>query len=137
MADEAERSIEELIRAYARSASRGRPSELATYFTADGSLELPGMDPATGAPAIRERLSDVLARVDVRQVLLDVDIQVDVERGAARSDTVVLEHVSFGRAPGRALVGCYDDDLILTTAGWRFRRRRLAPMFSISGSGEA
>jgi len=114
-------AIRHLLARYTYNGDRGRVAELAACFTADGVLEYPGASPV-GPEAIAVSLSSGTRNPElkfVRHHITNPLINLDGDTATARSYFAV--HCNIG--PDHS--GTYDDQLVRTTDGWRFSRRRV------------
>lgn len=114
-------AIRELLARYTYNGDRGRLAELVACFTDDGVLEFPGAC-ATGREAIRTALATgepVPGRTFVRHHITNPLIDLASPAATARSYFAV--HSNNG--PDHS--GTYDDQLVLTSIGWRFAQRRV------------
>lgn len=117
-------AIEQLQRAYARLNDEARWHEAAALFTEDACFTRPAApaQPIVGRAAI---LQAFLARppgpprrhlvANPEAVLLDAD------NARARCHSILL--VDLGEGRGTVTVGGFEDVLVRTAGGWRFRSR--------------
>jgi hypothetical protein len=123
-----ERACERLCLEYARLIDLGRAAEVIGLFTDDAELTL-----TAGPMQGRDQISTFLvkrqaAAIASRHVITNVTIDIHSATEASGVAYITLyrrEHSGDGPAPlgPPNFVGHYDDEFVLTDAGWRFRRR--------------
>jgi hypothetical protein len=114
-------AIRDLLARYTYNGDRGRVSELAACFAADGMLEYPG-NTAMGPEEIAVALSGGTGTRNpalsfLRHHITNPLIEVDGDTASARSYFTV--HTDIG--PDHS--GTYSDRLVRTPTGWRFAHR--------------
>jgi SnoaL-like domain len=117
-------AIRELFSEYCFRMDEFRFSELGSLFTADGEWI---------APYAWARGPDDIAALMARNIpteprrkhfIMNSLIQLDGDRATARTSyLVVLQATGAGLVP--SVAGTYEDVLVRTPDGWRFRERRL------------
>jgi ketosteroid isomerase-like protein len=122
--------ITRLIAAYSHAVMRLDAAGSAAVYTEDGVLS------AFSGPDVvgREKIERMLGKVYAPLRFLSQNcgsIVVDVEGDTARASSSVSEFVQY---KDKDLLSCcfgnYDDNLVRTSEGWRFARRRFNPFFS-------
>jgi ketosteroid isomerase-like protein len=123
-------AIRQLLARYTYNGDRGRVTELAACFAADGVLEYPRAQPK-GPEAIAASLSSgernpriTLVRHSISNPMIDVE----GDAATARSYFTVTSNA------GPDHVGTYDDELIRTADGWRFAHRQVRVDWQAEGS---
>lgn len=114
-------AIRDLLARYTYHGDRGRLDEMTACFADDAVLEYLGNAPQ-GPAAIKAALSSGTRHprlTFVRHHITNPMIAVAGDTASARSYFTV--HSNFG--PDHS--GTYDDQLVLTAAGWRFAHRRV------------
>jgi hypothetical protein len=114
-------AIRDLLARYTYNGDRGRVTDLAACFAADGVIEYPG-NRAVGPEAIATALSSGPAnpaRTFVRHHITSPLIEVDGDNATARAYFAV--HSDNG--PDHS--GTYNDKLVRTAQGWRFAHRQV------------
>jgi hypothetical protein len=130
-------AIRGLIATYADVVNRRAWGELHDLFLADAPLLLDLRDrPAaelTGPGAVGDFIDGAIARFAFFEfVALNVRVLRDADPDRARVRTFMCElRQDHDGSPSRAF-GLYQDDVVRTTAGWRFARRHYQSM----GRGE-
>lgn len=114
-------AIRHLLATYTYNGDRGRLSELAACFAADGVIEYPGTR-AVGPEAIAAALQGTPGMRNpeltfVRHHITNPLIDVDGDAATARSYFSVYSPIGPDHA------GTYSDKLIRTAQGWRFAHR--------------
>jgi hypothetical protein len=115
--------ILELTARYNRAADGTDPGPLLAVFTEDATVEMRG---GADGPAVfaGPELAKLVAPADGQRVHMTMDSIVDVDGDRATQEVSLL---LLTRAPRRGVAavftGRYSDELVRTSAGWRFARR--------------
>lgn len=119
-----ERAIQRLITTYSQTASIGDWDAAVATYLPDATWTIPHLDLAfTGHEAIRGALDAFFATMDyVIQMNAPALIRVSGSTATARS--AIREcGKSAGKAQGFEYFGFYQDELVKTADGWRFKLR--------------
>ena len=123
-----ERACERLCLEYARLIDLGRAAEAIDLFADDAELELTA-GPMRGRNEIatfftKRQAAAVVSRHVITNVTIDVHSTTEAS-GVAYLTLYRREHSGEAPVPlgSPNFVGHYDDEYVLTQAGWRFRRR--------------
>jgi hypothetical protein len=123
----AREEIRALIARYNHAGDRGRLDELLDCFDADGVMEIDGVAPLQGHPAIRRHLAGVVAdlaavseRATLRHHVSSLSIELDSPL-AARA----WSYFAVFTEAGLDHWGRYADRLARVDASWRFAHRRV------------
>lgn len=121
MSDEA--AIQQLIHRYTDGCNRQDWPQVMATFTEDGIWEAAGSE-LTGHATIQAAMAGFLSGMDYFTQLASASvIAIDGDRATVR--TTIREAGKFaGRDEGLEILGYYADDLIRTSAGWQFARRK-------------
>lgn len=128
LSDEIE--INRLIAAYSHAVMRLDAAGSAAVYTEDGVLS------AFDGPDVvgREKIEWMLGKVYAPLRFLSQNcgsVVIDVQGDRARASSTVSEFVQYkDKDPLSCCFGNYDDELVRTSEGWRFTRRRFNPFFS-------
>jgi ketosteroid isomerase-like protein len=128
LSDEIE--INRLIAAYSHAVMRLDAAGSAAVYTEDGVLS------AFDGPDVvgREKIERMLGKVYAPLRFLSQNcgsVVIDVQGDRARASSSVSEFVQYkDKDPLGCCFGNYDDELLRTSEGWRFARRRFNPFFS-------
>ena len=117
-------AIRELFGEYCFRMDEFRFAELGELFTADGEWIAPYAR-ARGPAEIAALLArNIPAEPRRKHFIMNSLIRLDGDRAAARTSyLVVLQAAGGGLVP--SVAGTYEDRLMRTPDGWRFRERRL------------
>lgn len=117
-------AIRELFSEYCFRMDEFRFAELGELFTADGEWIAP-YSRARGPAEIAALMARNIPREPRRKhFIMNSLIRLDGERATARTSyLVVLQEAGSGLVP--SVAGTYEDVLVRTPAGWRFRERQL------------
>jgi ketosteroid isomerase-like protein len=128
LTDEVE--ITRLLAAYSHAVMRLDAEGSAAVYTVDGVLSAFTGPDVVGRATIQKVLGRVYA--PLRFLLQNCgSIVVDVQGDTARASSSVSEFVQYkDKEPLSCCFGNYDDELVRTPEGWRFKRRRFSPFFS-------
>jgi len=124
--------ITEICYRYGLALDRRDWAALAALFTPDADAFYLDMPPAHGYKAIEDTCRTALTPLSATQHLIsNVVVWLDGDR-AECTCYLQAQHVKTGTPGGDNFIiaGRYDDKLIRTTAGWRIRERRLAPIWT-------
>lgn len=112
------------INAYAQLTGRGNWDPVLALYTEDGVWEIPHLDLRfEGQAALREALALLSADLEfVLQMNAPALIAVDGDDATARSCIREAGKLK-GRAESVEYFGIYQDTLVRTAAGWKFRKR--------------
>lgn len=128
--------INRLIAAYSHAVMRLDAAGSAAVYTEDGVLS------AFSGPDVvgRDKIERMLGKVYAPLRFLSQNcgsVVIDVDGDTARASSSVSEFVGY---KDKEQLGCcfgnYDDMLVRTSNGWRFKRRRFSPFFSGSLQSE-
>ena len=117
-------AIRELFSEYCFRMDEFRFTELGELFTEDGEWIAP-YSRARGPGEIAALMArNIPAEPRRKHFIMNSLIRLDGERAGARTSyLVVLQASGAGLVP--SVAGTYEDVLVRTTDGWRFRERRL------------
>jgi hypothetical protein len=117
-------AIRELFAEYCFRMDEARYAELGALFTADGAW-IARYAEARGPAEIAALMARNIPREPKRKhFIMNSLIALDGDRATARTSyLVVLQAAGAGLVP--SVAGTYEDVLVRTTDGWRFRERRL------------
>jgi hypothetical protein len=117
-------AIRELLSEYCFRMDDLRFAELGALFTEDGDWIAPYAR-ARGPTEIAALMArNIPADPKRKHFIMNSLIRLDGDRASARTSyLVVLQATGAGLVP--SVAGTYEDVLVRTTAGWRFRERRL------------
>lgn len=124
MADD-DSDVRNLVAQYAQFVKLSDADSIASTFTDDGQLVLPGLPPASGTAEIASMMNRVLRRYDAVVQLVHQGI-VDVRGPLATAQWHLTELTRRPDGTAQMLVGTYSDELQRTDQGWRFTRREFA-----------
>jgi hypothetical protein len=118
-----DRAVRDLVARCCDAVARGDADAWVECWDDDGVWLLAGRDPVSGADALRRTFSVARAELElcVPEILFGW-VDPDGDRATARWYVREVQRTRW--AAGVELVGCYDDELVRTEAGWRFARRR-------------
>ena len=122
MTDEA--AIQQVLSAYSIATSRGDEAGLLALFTDDAVWSVPGIGlNLEGIEAIRAGMAGIRGQFDYI-VQVHGPALVTVSGDAATATSVIRECGKYAdRDVAVEFMGVYDDDLVRTPSGWRFRKR--------------
>ena len=117
-------AIRELFSEYCFRMDEFRFADLAALFTADGEWIAP-YSRARGPAEIAALMArNIPAEPRRKHFIMNSLIRLDGDRATARTSyLVVLQAAGAGLVP--SVAGTYEDVLVRTPDGWRFRERRL------------
>lgn len=118
------RAIEQLQRTFARLNDERRWHEAAGLFTEDGCLVRPSdpQRPIVGRAAILQSFLARPAGPARRHLVADPQVElIDRDHARACCHSIVLE--AQGEHAGSVSLGGFEDRLVRTSEGWRFRSR--------------
>ena len=116
--------IRELTARYGRYFDDGDAEEFANLFMEDGSMEVVGGPTTNG----RYELTEMCKQVPwgTMHVTVDATVEVDGDSAVQVVNIVVLGRPATRKdKPTFVGTGRYVDDLVRTTEGWRFSKRRV------------
>jgi hypothetical protein len=117
-------AIRELFSEYCFRMDEFRFAELGALFTADGEWIAPYARARGPAEIAALMARNIPAEPRRKHFIMNSLIEVDGDRAKARTSyLVVLKAVGAGLMP--SVAGTYEDVLVRTPGGWRFRERRL------------
>ncbi len=134
-------AIQCLCHTYSWSASKGDLDSLAATFTEDGRLVgfavMLGRSEheIVGRRAIRELFAGLLTGVDFIHQISQVGV-VTVTGDTAKDEVMVSETVRWRDQDASLFLGYYADDLVRTSAGWRYAKRTLIPRAVVQAQGK-
>jgi ketosteroid isomerase-like protein len=115
-------SVRDTIAAYTQALDDGRVDDVVATFTADGSIDIPGMGAHTGTDALRLAYRSFQAPVPLKHLVVNTLVDERGDEATATSDVVVLAQGAKGWRI--QVVGRYHDALRKEGAAWRFTTRR-------------
>ena len=117
-------AIRELLSEYSFRMDDFRFAELGALFTEDGEWRAPYARARGPAEVAALMARNIPAEPKRKHFIMNSLIRLDGDRASARTSyLVVLQATGGGLVP--SVAGTYEDVLVRTTAGWRFRERRL------------
>lgn len=111
--------IAELQACYATLIDSRQWDQLDQVFTEDATFDATGsgyQEPMDGLEHIKRHMATI-ARHPAAHLILNLTVEIDDDRAAARSRLAALQ------SDGRLFTGEYRDELVRTDAGWRVRSR--------------
>jgi ketosteroid isomerase-like protein len=120
-------AINHLAASYSEAMCRFEVEEAVQTYAEDGILSTPTTEDAVGRAAIFQTISQSVSGLDfVFQTLHQGLVEVDGDR--ATTNFPITEWArSSGDQKGILFLGVYRDEVVRTSEGWRFARRRLLP----------
>lgn len=116
-------AIRDLLARYTYNGDRGRIDALVACFADDGVLEFPRSS-GTGPAGVKAALTGGERNPAIRFVRHHVTPPlIDLAEDGASATARSYFAVTSDNGPDHS--GTYDDQLVLTEAGWRFARRRV------------
>lgn len=131
---EIKQAIRETIDGYSGAVGRLDMDAFLSFFLPDaevtGAGPLLGLpDPFIGHAGIRAGFGPAIeAMAWIVQMNTTTSIDLAQDRRSARTVTNLVEMAQRPDAPQVVLIARYEDELVLTGDGWKFRRRRLVPL---------
>jgi ketosteroid isomerase-like protein len=130
-----ERACEQLSIDYARAVDFGDYARFVDLFTDDAVLDL-GMR-LEGKEAIRSSMQTRGRDIRTRHVLTNIFVEVhDAAHARGTAYLTLYRHVGVDSSKPAPIpstqptaIGHYEDEFVLTTAGWRFKSRTLRVAF--------
>jgi hypothetical protein len=117
-------AIRELFSEYCFRMDEFRFAELGALFTADGEWIAPYARARGPAEIAALMARNIPAEPKRKHFVMNTLIELDSDRATARTSyLVVLQAAGAGLMP--SVAGTYEDVLVRTPDGWRFRERRL------------
>ena len=117
-------AIRELFSEYCFRMDEFRFAELGALFTADGEWIAPYSRVRGPAEIAALMARNIPAEPKRKHFIMNSLIRLDGDRASARTSyLVVLQATGAGLVP--SVAGTYEDMLVRTPDGWRFRERRL------------
>jgi hypothetical protein len=117
-------AIRELLSEYCFRMDDFRFAELGALFTEDGDWIAPYARARGPAEIAALMARNIPAEPKRKHFIMNSLIRLDGDRASARTSyLVVLQATGAGLVP--SVAGTYEDVLVRTTDGWRFRERRL------------
>jgi SnoaL-like domain len=117
-------AIRELFSEYCFRMDEFRFDELGQLFTEDGDWIAPYAQAHGPAEIAALMARNIPAEPRRKHFIMQSLIRLDGDRATARTSYLVLLQASgAGLVP--SVAGTYEDRLVRTTGGWRFRKRRL------------
>jgi hypothetical protein len=118
--------IRSLIGRAAYLADEGTPDDYRTLYTNDATWSFGGST-QTGVDEIvegtRQRRAEGVSGPDTNTRHLVVPLHIDVDGDMARAVSYFLFFADISTVPVVRVFGVYEDDLVRTPEGWRFRHR--------------
>ncbi len=130
-----EHAIGVLVARFADIANRGAGDEFAEVWHDDGEWVLPGLT-VSGIDQIKATFAELLSRHQ-RLVQIAGSGHAIVAGDAATARWYQWEVALGVDGKTRSFLGVYDDDLVRTAGGWRFRRRSYHSLLRIIGDLDA
>jgi hypothetical protein len=120
-------AINHLAATYSEAMCRMAVDEAVQTYAEDGMLSTPTTEDAIGRMAVFETISKSVSALDfVFQTLHQGLVEVDGDR--ATTNFPITEWARSSKdQKGILFLGVYRDDVVRTSDGWRFARRRLLP----------
>jgi uncharacterized protein (TIGR02246 family) len=110
--------IRKLLAEYCFAIDTGDADRWANLFAEDGVFDSNALEPLIGRAALRDFVVSVVPP-GRRHFTANEIISVDGDAATVRAYAVV----TMDSPPTLSSVGTYDDELVRTEDGWRFRRR--------------
>jgi len=119
-----ERAIQRLITTYSQTCSIGEWDAAVATYLPDASWTIPHLDLSfTGHEAIRGALEAFFDTMDY-VIQMNAPALIHVSGSTATARSAIREcGKSAGKAEGFEYFGFYQDDLVKTAQGWRFKLR--------------
>jgi len=119
-----ERAIQRLITTYSQTASIGDWDGAVATYLADGVWEIPHLSlRSEGQAAIRGALDAFFATMDY-VIQMNAPALIHVSGSTATARSAIREcGKSAGKAEGFEYFGFYQDELVKTAEGWKFKLR--------------
>lgn len=121
---EDKQEITELTAKYNFAVDHQQPQAWRDTFTEDGELKVNGKSQAKGAEAL-QAFSGRIANSDYRGRHWVCNILIEGDGHTARLRMYVLSMPIKDGAITMSVMGEYDDELVKTAAGWRFKTRNI------------
>ena len=131
---EIKQAIRETIDGYSGAVGRLDMDAFLSFFLPDAEVGGVGAlvgqaDPFVGHAGIRAGFGPAIAAMQwIVQMNTITSVDLAEDRRSARTVTNLVEMAQRPDAPQIVLIARYEDELVLTDAGWKFRRRRLVPL---------
>lgn len=132
---EDEHAIGVLVARYADIVNREASDEFADVWHHEGEWVIPGRT-VSGIDQIKATLAELLSRHE-RLVQITGSGRAIVAGDAATARWYQWEVALGVDGKSRSFLGVYDDDLVRTTDGWRFRRRSYHSLLRLIGDLDA
>ena len=122
--------IQQVLSAYSVATSRGDDARLLALFTDDAVWSVPGIGVhLEGIEQVRIGMAQIRTQFDYI-VQVNGAAEIAVSDDTAKAASVIRESGKYvGREVAVDILGVYNDDLVRTPAGWKFRRR----LFELQG----
>ncbi len=119
-----ERAIQRLITTYSQSGSIGNWDTTVATYLPDGTWSIPHLGMSfTGHEALRGALSAFFATMDY-VIQMNAPALIEVSGSTATARSAIREcGKSAGKPEGFEYFGFYQDELVKTADGWRFKLR--------------
>jgi uncharacterized protein (TIGR02246 family) len=115
-------AIRELTARYNRAFDDVDSEAWADTFTPDGVMDYGGGAPISGRDAL-VKMSQATG-YGVVHITTDPIIEVDGDRATQRCTVIIANRSQARDRVGISMTGRYEDELVRTPDGWRFKRRR-------------
>jgi ketosteroid isomerase-like protein len=123
-----ELAIRALASTYTDAVNRGRPEECSAVYVDDGILRGPGIEPVVGRAAIAALLAAVFSRWEwLFQVTPNGIVNINGDRATSRF--LIVEHGRGLDGRGTEFFGFYQDRVVRTADGWRFKERTVHTVY--------
>lgn len=118
-------AIQKTLNTYSYNASTGDLEAMVATFAPDGVWEVPGAGIiCTGHDEILAAASGITGSIDY-MVQMNSPAIIDVDGDTATAHSIIRECGKYtGRDTCLEVLGLYDDELVRTADGWRFKRRK-------------
>jgi uncharacterized protein (TIGR02246 family) len=125
-----EAAIQQVLSAYSVATSRGDDARVLELFTEDGVWSVPGIGVhLEGLEQVRGGMAQIRSQFDYI-VQVNGAAEITVSGDNARAASVIRESGKYvDREVAVDILGIYEDDLVRTPDGWKFRRR----LFDLQG----
>jgi uncharacterized protein (TIGR02246 family) len=119
---EVDAGVRRAIAAYTQAVDDGRTDDILATFTADGTVDIPGIGAHQGREAMREAYDAIAPKAPQRHLVVNTLVtQWDDNEATATSDLVFMVH--NGQEWITFLTGRYTDTLRNVDGEWKFSRR--------------
>jgi len=118
-------AIQQTLNTYSYNATTGNLEAMVATFAPDGTWEVPGIGlVCTGYQEILAAAQGITGTIDY-MVQMNSPAIIRVDGDTATANSIIRECGKYtGRDTCLEVLGVYDDELVRTADGWRFKRRR-------------